>query len=140
MKVKFVKFAIYFWLALAIFAVAYNALQSIKDFESWGKLTDSQKREKEFGNKFKFVEFVQNNTKENENIFLLPSDSVNFYFVRYYLFPQKVYQAMSLAQLEKNPFQKAGVIATSGERVNIDNFSIGASRSGKSAFYIYKKK
>jgi hypothetical protein len=78
------------WALLAIGSVGYNAVNTVSEVKNWYFLTDTQKREKLFGDLYTFFTFIDKNTPADASILIKSFDVRTFFLGRYYLYPKKI--------------------------------------------------
>lgn len=78
------------WTFFAISSVGYNVIKGGIEYNEWWHLTDSQKRQKIFGNIFIFLSFIDDNTQKTSEILLFSQDIKTYYLSKYYLYPRIV--------------------------------------------------
>lgn len=132
------------WIVLAFLSVFYNGVKISSEIKEWGSLSDFQKRQKIFGDKYDFIIFIQNHTKEQEQIIIFSQDPMTFYLSRYYLYPMLVYWAKDKNDLQRLiETHKFSYIASYRDKIKINGFELAASSSAdaRDAYgYIYEKK
>jgi hypothetical protein len=82
---------VWLWILFAFIALLFNFLKTFSDAHDWLFATDTEKKEKTFGEKYDFVRFVESKTQTSQNLTLWSNDDMVYYLLRYYLYPQRVY-------------------------------------------------
>ena len=78
------------WIGLSLLAVSVNAMRFVTDYREWGVLTDTQKRQKLFGERYTFSILMNEKTNKNAHILFYTDDEMAFYISRYYLYPKTI--------------------------------------------------
>src|SRR6266511_6096361 len=79
------------WIITASFSVFYNIYKMRSEIKEWGYLSDSQKRQKIFGDSYNFCHFIQEHTNTQSKIFIFSKDGMTLLYCRYYLYPRLIY-------------------------------------------------
>jgi hypothetical protein len=126
------------WVVISVVSLVYNAKKSVSEIKEWAPLSDSEKRNKIFGDSHTFFIFIANHTDNKSHILIFSQDVKTFYLSKYYLYPRIVDSTDNYNDLKH--IARKGVysyIALEKNTLSLDNYSIVASNSGK--FYLYKK-
>ncbi len=78
------------WVILSISRIAFNISKLYTEETHWVFLTDEQKREKQFGEKYVFFKYIKESIKDHSNILLFTDDGMAYYLARYFLYPTTV--------------------------------------------------
>lgn len=95
------------WVIIATGRTFYNFTKVLSEEKDWIFLTDTQKREKIFGDLNSFFTFVQKHTPLKSKIIFLSPGGKTYYLGRYYLYPREiayakdVNEALSLTKTNK---------------------------------------
>lgn len=78
------------WTILVFARIILNISKLYTEEKSWVFLTNEQKREKQFGEKYVFLKFATENMVANSNIVMFTDDGMVYYLARYFLYPTTV--------------------------------------------------
>lgn len=78
------------WILLVFSRVIHNISKLYTEETHWIFLTDDQKREKQFGEKYVFLKFVNEKVNSQSNILMFTNDGMAYYLARYFLYPTTV--------------------------------------------------
>jgi hypothetical protein len=101
---KIINVLLILWIVLAIFNIAYNSIKTVPEFNEWAPLSDTQKRQKIYGDFYTFLLLVKNNTQSNDEIFIYNNDSdkwKTFFQSVYYLYPRKITSTIDAIEFKK---------------------------------------
>lgn len=123
------------WFVIAVFSLTYNSLKAFSEVRTWGGLSDTQKRQKIFGDSYNFINFLKNNT-HGKQILFFSNDSEVYYLARYSLYPQEIYWN------ENDKISRFKYIATYNHDLVPNGYELVATFSAKSTNYgfLYHKK
>ena len=125
-----------FWIVISVFNVFYNSFKFISEAKHLLPLSAEQKRYEVYGNFYKFIEFIGQNTPQNSSILINSKDDKAYYLGRYYLYPRFV----SVFGIKYTFDTKKGItdfIATDDFISTPSNYFVTASKSG---YIIFKHK
>lgn len=131
------------WCVVAIGSVGYNSINTVFEIKNWYFLTDTQKREKIFGDLYTFLIFTKNHSDNAEKILIFSKDVRTQYFGMYTLYPIKItstsskQKLMTLAQTKQFLY-----IATANETLTSPYYQKIASYTETNSGFgvLYKKK
>lgn len=132
------------WGLLAVGSVGYNAINTVSEIKNWYFLTDTQKREKIFGDLYSFFVFIQLQIKREKELLLFSKDVKTHYFGMYLFYPTVITDTSSekiLQQLAKS--KKFRFIGTYNKTFFLEGYEQIASFSSKSSQnfgMLYKRK
>ncbi len=89
------------WIVLAFFSISYNSVKSISEYKEWGTISDTQKRQKIFGDLYDFYLLIDSHTEKNAHILLYASDMMPYFVERYYLYPKIITFTSDTSELTK---------------------------------------
>jgi hypothetical protein len=92
---------LFIWIILAFSNTLYNAVKSYTEVKEWAYLSDTEKRQKIFGDLYDFFIFVRDETDSRATIAIYSKDVRTFFLGRYYLYPRKIIIVDSKQKLEK---------------------------------------
>jgi hypothetical protein len=125
---KILFFLITLWIILSCVNIFYNAGKSISEIKEWGFLSDSQKRQKIFGDLYSFIKLVDEKTNTNARILIISNENAPYYLARYYLYPKKVYslsESNFIQEVDKQ--KKIEYIVSYNKNIFLNNYKKIAS-------------
>ena len=121
-----------FWLFLSFLTIPYNAVKAISEIKIWYPLTDSQKREKIFGDTYNFITFVAANTPQNSSVYIFSKDDKIGLISAYFLYPRKILVTKSDANLDgRIKSSSSNYVALYDRRPEIMNYKKKETYSSK---------
>lgn len=128
------------WGILAIGSVGYNAVNTVSEVKNWYFLTDTQKREKLFGDLYTFFTFIDKNTPEDASILLKSFDVRTFFLGRYYLYPKKITVVESSKDIKAQVSPQ--YVASFGSPMKLQDYVLietCSMKKTKQKVFLYKK-
>ncbi|MBI2031153.1 MAG: hypothetical protein HYT08_00920 [Candidatus Levybacteria bacterium] len=98
LKRKILLLLLLIWIVLSFLSVFYNAVKSVSEAKAWLPLSDSEKRQKIFGNLHPFFIFIKTHTEKNSNILIFSDDAKTYYLGIYYLYPRIIYTTENIKE------------------------------------------
>lgn len=127
--------ALLFWIALAFFNTFFNTVKTVYEINDWAFLSDTEKREKIFGELYDFLVFVDDHTDDRKKVLLYANDVRTFYLGRYYLYPNYISTAKTKKEtIEQSKTKKFQYIALFNDSLNSNDYKKIASFSSQKSF------
>jgi hypothetical protein len=141
-NVLFYYLLILFLLIFSVGSVAYNSAKIFSEYNEWGRLTDFQKRDKLFGNFYERYLFINNHTPNSAKILLYSSDGMEYYVLRYYLYPKKIFYTTSKDEFVSQAMSKQYVyMVASDTNLQLEGYDKKVSSNNKKqSFILFIKK
>ncbi len=143
-KRKILLLLILIWIIFSFLSVFYNAIKSVSEAKEWIPLSDSEKKEKIFGDVYNFAEFIKANTENNSKILLLINDGMYYYYSRYDIYPRRIIWADTSDELKelmnKDKFNYAVIY---DKKINLNGYeqkSVFFSKKLNELLILYKHK
>lgn len=89
MRKKILLLFITVWFLFASFSVIYNSTNTISEIQNWYVLSDTEKRQKIFGDLYDFFVFVKHHIPDGSTVFVFSQDVRTHYFGMYMLYPTR---------------------------------------------------
>jgi hypothetical protein len=84
-------FLILIWIPFNGMRTMYNLSKIYTEEMAWIRLSDEEKREKLFEDRYIFIQMIDEETKISDSININSQDGMVYYLARYYLYPKKIY-------------------------------------------------
>ena len=75
---------------LSFFSLLYSAIKTVFEVKTWVPLSDSEKRQKIFGDMYNFIVFIDAHTEKNAHILIFSKDGKIGLITKYYSYPRIV--------------------------------------------------
>lgn len=132
------------WGFLAISSVGYNILNTTYEIKNWYFLTDTQKRQKIFGDLYDFLIFAKNESYNPPKILVFSKDVRTHYFGMYMLYPTKIIDTNDEKKFLKMVKTKEFIyVATYSKTLDSNTYrqvATFSSKTTKTFGILYKKK
>lgn len=145
MKRKSLLFVLFsLWGLLAAGSVGYNAINTYAEVKNWYFLTDTQKREKIFGDLYTFFVFLHSQIQKEKELLLFSKDVRTHYFGMYTFYPTVITDTSSektLLQLAKS--KKFRFIGTYNKTFSLEGYeqiAFFSSKTSENFGMLYKRK
>lgn len=128
----YILLGIYFLIAVG--NVGYNGLKTYTEVRDWYFLSDTQKREKIFGDLYTAFLFIDKNTVENASLLIVSSDVRAFFLGRYYLYPKKITVVATAKELAQQALPE--YVASIGSSLKLKGYMLIKTKGN---VFLYKR-
>lgn len=138
---KLFNLLIYIWIVITFLSISYNVVKVRTEIREWYFLSIKEKKEKLFGQEYKFLIYLKENIKPSSNVLFLEGDGFDFFFSRYVLYPIKIDMIWENSDISFKDINKFDILISKKE-VKTKNFVLLEVYQEKNLEikYIYKKK
>lgn len=138
---KLFNLLIYIWIVITFLSISYNVVKVRTEIREWYFLSIKEKKEKLFGQEYKFLIYLKENIKPSSNVLFLEGDGFDFFFSRYVLYPIKIDMIWENSDISFKDINKFDILISKKE-IKTKNFVLLEVYQEKNLEikYIYKKK
>ena len=132
---KFLLLLILLWIALSFTSILHNSVKSITEIRDWYFLSDTEKRQKIFGDLYTVTMLIEKNTTKKSQILLVAEEKMPYYLTRYYLYPRRIYLTTAKDLARTNKENKYPYIFAYNTKISNKNYKEIASFSSRTGNY-----
>lgn len=103
---KILLFVLTFWVAVSIVRTLNNLSKIFTEEIVWIRKTDNQKRLAYFDGSFLLSECIKKSVPKGKNIIIYTNNLMDFFYIRYQVYPIKVYLSSSIQNLYSAFYKK----------------------------------
>ena len=94
------------WIGISTIRYVYNIVKIVLDTSFINQYSQTQKQEKLFGSAYFLEEKIKKLSSPSKPILVISQNKDIYFFLRYYLYPQKVYSLSSFDKKETSSIEK----------------------------------
>jgi hypothetical protein len=109
------------WIFLGFLTLPYNAVNIISEIKTWFPLTDTQKRQKIFGDMYDFAQFITKHTEENARILVVSREDNTGLVINYYTIPRIVKYVKEENQISREKIKEYDYLISYNNNLKFKN-------------------